>query len=115
MSGLTLRLKAPATERLTLAGVIPSKLSGLSSHEIANLNVGIEKGGVALGDAFEISGSPGDTITIEGATPELDFIGAGLDSGTIRVVGSAGTYAARKMSGGKLEIRGHAGDFLSSG
>ena len=61
MSGLTLRLKAPATERMTLADITPSKLSALSSHEIANLNVGIEKGGVSLGDAFEISGSAGDT------------------------------------------------------
>lgn len=115
MSGLTLRLKAPATERLTLAGIIPSKLSALSSHEIAGLNVGIEKGGVSLGDAFEISGTVGDTLTIEGATPELDFIGTGLDSGTIRVIGNVGMYAARKMSGGKLEIRGNAGDFLASG
>ncbi len=115
MSGLTLRLKAPATERLTLAGITPSKLSELSSHEIANLNVGIEKGGISLGDAFEISGSAGDTLTIEGATPGLDFIGSGLDSGTIRVIGNVGAYAARKMSGGKLEIRGNAGDFLASG
>jgi formylmethanofuran dehydrogenase subunit C len=115
MSGLTLRFKAPATERLTLAGIIPAKLSALSSHEIASLNVGIEKGGVALGDVCQISGSAGDTITIEGATPELDFVGAGLDGGTIRVVGNVGTYAGRKMSGGKLEIRGSAGDFLASG
>jgi len=115
MSGFTLRLKAPATERMTLSGITPAKLSALTAHEIAHLAVGIEKGGVALGDAFDISGSAGDVLTIEGATPELDFIGAGLDGGTIRVVGSAGTYAARKMTGGKLEIRGNVGDFLASG
>ncbi|MFG3590915.1 hypothetical protein [Bradyrhizobium sp. RDI18] len=79
MSGLTLRFKAPATERITLDGITPSKLAALSSHEIGKLNVGIEKGGVALGDAFDISGSAGDTLTIEGATSEIDFVGGGLD------------------------------------
>jgi len=115
MSGLTLRLKAPATERMTLKDITPANLAGLSTHEIARFNVGIEKGGLALGDAFEISGTPGDVITIEGATPELDFVGFGLDSGTIRVIGHVGHYAGRKMSGGKLEIRGNAGSHLASG
>ncbi|MBS0232058.1 MAG: formylmethanofuran dehydrogenase subunit C [Proteobacteria bacterium] len=115
MSGLTLRFKAPATERITLAGITPSKLSALSSHEIANITVGIEKDGIALGDAFDISGSSGESLTIEGATPEIDFIGGDLDGGTMRVIGNVGSYAARKMSGGKLEIRGNVGDFLASG
>ena len=115
MSGFTLRLKAPATERLTLSGITPAKLSAISALEIARLPVGVEKGGVSLGDAFEISGSAGDVLTLEGATAELDYIGHGLDSGTICVIGNAGTYAGRKMSGGKLEIHGNAGDFLASG
>ncbi|MBY0560413.1 formylmethanofuran dehydrogenase subunit C [Hyphomicrobium sp.] len=115
MSGLTLRLKAPANERLTLKDITPAKLAALSSHEIARLNVGIEKGGVALGDAFDISGTPGDVLTIEGAAPTLDFVAFGLDSGTIRVIGDVGHYAGRKMTGGKLEIQGSAGSHLASG
>ncbi|HML29782.1 MAG TPA: formylmethanofuran dehydrogenase subunit C [Hyphomicrobium sp.] len=115
MSGLTLRFKAPATERITLDGITPSKLAGLSAHEIGKLNVGIEKGGVALGDAFDISGDAGDTLTIEGATSQIDFVACGLDSGTIRVVGNVGSFAARLMTGGKLEVRGNAGDYLASG
>jgi len=115
MSGLTLRLRAPATERINLDGIVPSKLAGLSAHEITRLNVGIDKGGLALGDAFEISGSPSETLTIEGSGATLDFVGGGLDSGTIRVVGDVGSYAGRKMSRGKLEIRGNAGDYLATG
>jgi formylmethanofuran dehydrogenase subunit C len=106
---------APATERISLVGITPAKLSALSSHEIAKLNVGFEKGGLDLGDAFDISGSTGEAITIEGATSAIDFIGGGLDSGTIRVVGDTGSNAARLMSGGKLEIKGNAGDYLASG
>ncbi len=115
MSGLTLRLKAPATERINLAGITPAKLAALSPYDLARLDVGIEKGGLALGDAFEISGTAGDTLTIEGATSAIVFVGDELDGGTIRVVGNVGSFAGRKMSGGKLEIRGNAGDFLSSG
>lgn len=115
MSGLTLRLKAPATERINLDGITPAKLASLSSHEIARLNVGIDKGGLTLGDAFDIHGSASETLTIEGSGANVDFVGGGLDSGTIRVVGDVGNYAARKMSRGKLEIRGNAGHYLASG
>lgn len=115
MSGLTLRLKAPATERLDLSNITPAKIAALSSYEIASQKVGMGRHALTLGDAFDISGSPSDTITIEGAGASLDYLGAGLDSGTIRVVGNAGTYAARKMTGGKLEIRGNAGSYLGSG
>jgi len=115
MSGLTLRLKAPATVRINLDGVTPSTLAALTSHEIGLINVGVDKGGLALADAFEISGSPGETLTIEGAGANLDFVGGGLDSGTLRVVGDVGSYVGRKIKGGKLEIRGNAGNFLASG
>jgi formylmethanofuran dehydrogenase subunit C len=115
MSGLTLRLKAPATERINLDGITPAKLATLPSHEIGRLNVGIGKDDLPLGDAFEIHGSPSETLTIEGSGPNVDFVGGGLDNGTIRIVGDVGSYAGRKMSRGKLEIRGNAGSFLASG
>jgi formylmethanofuran dehydrogenase subunit C len=115
MSGLTLRLKAPATERINLDGITPAKLATLSSYEIGRINVGIDKGGLTLGDAFEIGGSPSETLTIEGSGSNLDFVGGGLDSGTIRVIGDVGSYAGRKMSRGKLEIHGNAGHYLASG
>lgn len=115
MSGLTLRLKAPATERINLDGITPAKLASLSAHEIARLNVGIEKGGLPLGDAFEISGHPSETLTIEGSGAILDFVGGGLDGGRIRVIGNVGDYTGRKMSRGNLEIRGNTAKFLASG
>ncbi len=115
MSGLTLRLKAPATARINLDGITPARLATLSSHEIGRINVGVDKGGLDLADAFDVHGHAGETLTIEGATANLDFVGGGLDSGTLRVVGDVGSYAGRKMKGGKLEIRGNAGHYLASG
>lgn len=114
MSGLTLRLKAGAGERLDLTGVTPDKLAGLSTGEIAKLVVGTDREHMSLGDAFDISGTPGDTLTIEGAGATLDFVGGGMASGKLRVTGNVGAYAGRKMSGGRLEISGNAGAYLAS-
>jgi formylmethanofuran dehydrogenase subunit C len=114
MSGLTLRLKTPGM-RLDLSGIVPAKLAPLSLSEIAKLSIGSGKGHVDLGDVFEISGTPGDTLILEGSGASLDFAGAGLCSGTIKVSGDAGPYAGRKMTGGKLEISGNAGNYLGAG
>ena len=114
MSGYTFRLKAPATERLDISGLTPAKLAKLSSYEIASLKVGMNRDALTVGDAFVISGVPGDTITLEGSGASLDYAGAGLDGGTVRIIGNVGPYAGRKMTGGKLEIRGHAGNYLAS-
>ncbi len=120
MSGLTLRLKAPATERINLTCITPAGLAALSSHQLGNVRVGMGRHPLALGDAFDISGSHGDTLTIEGPTSSetgaaLDFVGAGMEAGTLRIIGNAGSQVGRKMKGGKLEIRGNAGNYLASG
>ena len=115
MSGLTFRLKANPGERLNIAGLTPSKLAKLSSSEFARLKIGMGKASINVGDAFDVSGTAGDTITIEGTGAPLDFAGAGLDGGTLRINGDVGPYAGRKMSGGTLEISGNAGNYLGSG
>ena len=115
MSGYTFRLKAPASERLDLSALTPEKLATLAGHEIASLKVGLGRVPLAVSEAFDVSGTSGDTVTIEGSGAILDFVGAGLTSGTIRVNGDVGSYAGRKMTGGKIEINGNAGNFLASG
>jgi formylmethanofuran dehydrogenase subunit C len=115
MSGLTFRLGTAPDERLDLSPLTPSRLSALAPAEIARLVVGTTKRGLTVGDLFQISGKPGDAVTIAGGSGRLDFIGAGLDRGTVVVEGDAGICAGRSMSGGRLEIRGDAGAWLASG
>jgi len=114
MSGLTFRLSAPPAERLDLSKLTPGRLAAMPPAEIPKLVVGISTRKLTLGDAFTISGKPGDTVTITGATSRLDFIGAELDQGTLIVEGDAGYSAGRQMKGGRLEIRGDAGPWLAS-
>lgn len=115
MSALTLKLKAPPDQRLDLSGLSPAKLAAMSQSEIENLAIGTARRPVKLGDLFAISGTPGDTLVIEGASSRLDGIGSELDQGTIIVEGDVGAYAGRRMKGGRLDIRGTTGPYLASG
>lgn len=119
MSGLTFRLKLPASERIDCSELTPSKLLPLSHWEISRLNAGFGKNGITAGDAFEISGSADTTITFEdageGTGASLDFIGKDLDSGTIIVTGNAGVHVGRNMRGGDIKIRGNAGNSIATG
>lgn len=115
MSGWTLKLKAEPDERLDLSPLMPSKLASASDAAIAAIKIGTSKRGLTVGDVFTISGSAGDTLTIQGGSEKFDFAGAGLDGGTIIIDGPVGAMAGAKMSGGKLEVRGPAGVYLATG
>jgi formylmethanofuran dehydrogenase subunit C len=115
MSGLTFRLNAAPQERLDLSHLTPKRLSSIPLAEVLKLVVGSTKKGLTVGDAFAVSGKPGDTVKFEGATGRLDFVGAELDHGTIIVEGDVGAGAGRNMRGGRLDIRGDAGALLASG
>lgn len=111
MSTLSFSLRQTLSGPVDLSGLIPSKLALLSARDIAAVPVGTN---LAAGDVFDISGSPGDSIAISGGSPFLDYVGAGLDAGTITVDGAVGSYAGRGMKGGKITIGGDAGAYLAS-
>ena len=114
MSGLTFRLTSAPAERLDLSQLTPKNLAAIPLADVLKLNVGSTKSALKVGDAFTVSGKPGDTLKIEGATDKLDFIGAHLDHGTIIVDGDVGVGAGRGMRGGRIDIRGDAGALLGS-
>ncbi|MGE0024050.1 MAG: formylmethanofuran dehydrogenase subunit C [Hyphomicrobium sp.] len=114
MSTLSFNLRAAPTIALDLSALIPSKLAGLSLGDIARLPLGAGADDPAAGDVFDIAGTPGDTIVISGGSPLLDYVGAGLDGGTILVGGAVGAYAGRGMKAGKIEIAGDTGAYLAS-
>jgi formylmethanofuran dehydrogenase subunit C len=115
MSGLTLRLRQAPAFRIELSGIVPNRLAGLSLDDVERLTVETEAGPARLGDVFSVWGAPGDTITVEAGSDRLDFAGAGLASGTVRVEGDAGAYAGADMTGGRLDIMGNAGAYLGAG
>ncbi len=114
MSTLSFTLRNAPTRQVNLSALNPSTLAGLSAAEIEKLAIGSGEGALLVGDLFDVSGTPGETIAIAGGSPLFDYVGAGLTQGAIVVEGSVGNLAARGMKGGKLEIRGDAGAYLAS-
>jgi formylmethanofuran dehydrogenase subunit C len=62
-----------------------------------------------LGDAFDIEGQPGDTLTLRGLAP-LPGLGAGMTRGRLVIQGDAGDDLGAAMTGGEIHVRGNAGD-----
>lgn len=114
MSTLSFSLRSAPKVALDLSQLIPSKLAGLSIAEIERLSLGDDPHAGRVGDAFAVSGTPGDDIVIVGSSPLLDHVGAGLDGGSITVDGSVGANAGRAMKGGKITIGGNAGTYVAS-
>jgi len=115
MSGLILKLKSPLTERIDLSGVSPAALVGQNAGEISRIRVSGGPAPIDLGDVFYVSGTPGETITIEGGSERMDDVGAGLAGGTVIVFGDVGARAGLGMTGGRLVVRGCTGPLLGSG
>lgn len=115
MKPLTFTLLAEPGERLDLAALVPDRLGGLSAPEIAALPVGTTRVGIKVGDLFRISGKDPSSIVFAGGSRRFDQLGAGMMSGSIRVVGDVGFRAGREMVGGTLIIEGNAGEELGSG
>ncbi|HRO51003.1 MAG TPA: formylmethanofuran dehydrogenase subunit C [Hyphomicrobium sp.] len=114
MSTLSFTLRAAPKHALDLSGLLPSRLAQLSTGDIEKLPLVTGVHAINVGDVFTVSGTPGDTLAISADSTLLDYVGAGLDQGTITVEGSVGNHAARGMTGGTLEIRGNAGAYLAS-
>lgn len=112
MSGLQLDLKAPLATRVDFSGITPALLVRLGAGEASFFSVPCGAGRVALGDLFEVSATEGDALVIAG-DPRLDFVGAGLEEGEIRVEGPVGAFAGQGMTGGILSIQGDAGEGLA--
>ena len=131
MSALVLRLKARPPQRVDMSPVTPGSFAALGIADIVRIHLAMGNRRVFLGELFDVT--PGDAahIIIQSSSFRLDYVGAGLDAGSITVEGDAGQgtgqgmrggrvhvagnvgpWAAAKMSGGTLTVAGHAGDFL---
>jgi formylmethanofuran dehydrogenase subunit C len=115
MNALVLRLKAPLAQRLDLSALTACKSGNQSLAGIENLAINLSGRPQSLGDVFDVRGTMGETIVLEGGSERLDFVGAGFDGGRLIVEGDVGAYAGRGMKNGCLLIRGSAGPWLASG
>ena len=132
MTTLTFTLiETPPAQRIDMSPLVCQKLEGLSLDEIAAIELQCGKSKLRVDQLFYITGSNTQEILIADSTDKLDYIGNGLDGGSISVQGNAGAYlgmqmksgcicvsgdvglyAACEMKNGLIQIDGDAGDFL---
>lgn len=112
---LQLQYQNGATVPLEVAGVTPDKVRHQSLAEIEQLEVfhGNEPG--VLADFFQVSGDAGDeTIVWSGDLSGVHWIGAEMESGSLRVEGDIGRHVGSEMSGGTIEVAGDASDWVGA-
>ncbi len=114
MAALTIHFPARPDDRLDLAALVPAKLAGLSSHEIAALVVGTDRHAAILGDCATITGDDVTDIRILGGSDRLDRIGSGLAGGSILIEGNAGRLTGAGMSSGRITVSGSVGPLAGS-
>src|SRR3984885_9352810 len=113
---LTLTLRSEPPARVLAAALAPERLCGLNGSAVAA--VGLRCGGetVAAGDLFDVSGAGTEVeeLVLVGDLRRFDGIGAGMTSGEIDVRGDVGAWAGAELHGGRLVVRGNAGDRLGA-
>jgi formylmethanofuran dehydrogenase subunit C len=109
MIRLTLRARPPV--RLSLRGLIPERLAGLSADAIARLPLRRGNRGGELGDCFAVdkSGEAEDRLVIAAEGDRLDDVGAEMTCGELVVEGDVGGRAGLEMRGGLIIVQGSAG------
>jgi formylmethanofuran dehydrogenase subunit C len=115
MSDLVLRLRAAPAFRLDLSPLTPDRLAGQSIDAIARTPLTYGRRSVPVGEWFDVRGSAGASIVIEGDGTRLDRIGADMQNGLLRVEGNAGAYLGIGMRGGRIEVSGGVDAYAACG
>lgn len=109
MNPITLNLKYQPQQRVDMSPLTPANLSGKSLVEIAQITLQCGKPQIPVGELFDLSGDDAQNIVINNSYDKLDFIGKGLDYGTIIINGDAGAYFGMGMKSGSITLNGNAG------
>jgi formylmethanofuran dehydrogenase subunit C len=109
---LSLILKEPTRVPLEAECLAPDVLAPLKNADIRALPVFLGKRQCPLGDFFTVEGDGSDQIEIRGELDKVKWIGRGMTSGHIRILGNAGMHLGAYMSGGTIEVTGNASDWV---
>lgn len=114
MSALILTLIAAPRQAVDMSPVVPSRLAGLKTAEIAALPLRSGTRQISLGDLFTVEGDDPAELVVRNACDRLDNLGKGLEAGSLLVCGNAGAYLGMDMRGGRVRVRGNCGAFAAT-
>jgi formylmethanofuran dehydrogenase subunit C len=108
--GLSARLRSPLTQRADLSQILVGDWTTLAPGDLARRPAELEQDGlVALGDLFELSGSPAGVIRFSGDLAQVDRLAAGLTQGSVMVESDLGKETGLALAGGSLDVTGRVG------
>jgi formylmethanofuran dehydrogenase subunit C len=108
MSHITLTAKA-VSRSVDCRALLPTALQGKTVAEIAAIKLAAN---LSVADVFEVSvdtASEAAVLTFKNTTSAHQYIGFGMTSGQINVVGDAGDFLGAQLQNGVLICTGNAG------
>ena len=112
---VTLTLRAPLEESVSLESIVPERFATSSQVEIARLPVWAGRSARTIGDYFDVRGDRSAIVRIVGDLTHAHRMGTGMITGTIDVDGSIGNDTGVAMAGGAIHVRGDAGHRIGAG
>lgn len=112
---MTLILRSDYSDSIPLEveGITPDQTQGKSLLEIEELPVFCGNRRAKLADFFRVSGTTSEAqIDWEGKLDRVHWIGAGMQSGSMRIHGPTGRHVGSRMTGGHIEAMGDVSDWI---
>lgn len=113
MSALTFTLKKTLAQKLNVSALTPDLLADKSPAEVSATPLPYGKQTLRADEFFNISGTDSKQIVFEYANAKIDYIGAGLKTGSITINGDAGAFLGFQMKHGEIVLNGNAADFAA--
>jgi len=112
---LTITLNTKTTIPIEVDSITLDAVRTLSADQVSQLMVYQGNRKEELGAFFKVNGSAEDELVIwQGPANMVKYIGAKLNTGTIRIEGSAGMHVGAEMTGGNIIVDGDVGDWLGA-
>jgi formylmethanofuran dehydrogenase subunit C len=111
MSKTVLTLRKPPHLPLEVEVLAPNLVAAMGNSELRSLPIFLGKRQLRLDDYFDIDGDGSDDIEIRGDCGRVKWLGKGMTSGRLKVVGNAGMHLGSHMKGGTIEVTGNAADW----
>jgi formylmethanofuran dehydrogenase subunit C len=98
-----------------IEGLTPDWACGKSISEIERFEIFHGNRRLPLAEMFRVAGDAGDKcLEFEGDLSGVHWIGAHMQSGQIRIQGSAGRHIGSEMRGGRIDVEGNAGGWTGA-
>ncbi|MCC9641701.1 formylmethanofuran dehydrogenase subunit C [Rhodopirellula sp. JC740] len=115
MSQIRLRLRSELSAKVDAASIRLDEWASKSAKEIERVSLPSSTGSVTVGDCFSVSvqsGSEMPRLVLEGCLKSVTGIGFQHKVGEIVCESNVGDYAGSCLLGGRMIVRGDAGDHL---